>query len=244
VKLRSNPKVRRPASAHGFTLVELLVSMLILTVVSGAVFEQINQMQKKSSSEAMKLDLNQAAREFVDQTVRDLHMSGYPGPSMYTNPQGNSAMVAVGLVSVSSTQIIFEGDVNNDGSVYNVNIQYVANDPADPNCPCIRRSVQNKTQVTDPLNPGIALPYTETTNVFAPGTGAGQAGEDLFAYYDQTGNVVDFSTGSDISTDNGKKNLAAIKTIKINLSLLTTLRDPSNNGQVRNSLSATARLNQ
>jgi prepilin-type N-terminal cleavage/methylation domain-containing protein len=244
VKLRSNPKVRRPASAQGFTLVELLVSLLILTVVAGAVFEQINQMQKKSSSEAIKLDMNQAAREFVDQTVRDLHMSGYPGPSMYTNPQGNSAMVAVGLVSVSPTQIIFEGDVNNDGNVDNVNIQYVANDPADPNCPCIRRSVQNKSQVTDPLNPGIALPYTETTNVFAPGTGAGQAGEDLFAYYDRNGNVVDFSTGSDISTDNGKKNLSAVKTIKINLSLLTTLRDPASNGQVRNSMSATARLNQ
>jgi hypothetical protein len=223
---------------------ELLVSLFILTLVSGAVFEQINQMQKKSSSEAIKLDLNQAAREFVDQTVRDLHMSGYPGPSMYTNPKNNPAMVAAGLVSVSPTQIIFEGDVNNDGNVYNVNIAYVANDPNDPNCPCIRRSVQYKTQVTDALNPGIAVPYTETANVFPPGTGAGQSGEDLFAYYDQNGGVVDLSSGSDISTDAGRKNLAAIKTIKINLSLLTTVRDAASNSQMRNSMSATARLNQ
>ena len=26
----------------------------------------------------MKLDMNQQAREFLDQTVRDLHMAGYP----------------------------------------------------------------------------------------------------------------------------------------------------------------------
>ena len=243
MKRRLNPDVRR-ASAGGFTLMELLVSLFILATVSGAVFEQVNQMQRKSGSEAMKLDLNQSAREFVDQTVRDLHMSGYPGRSMYTNPDNNPGMFAAGLISVSPTQIIFEGDVNNDGNVYNVNILYVANDANDPNCPCIRRSIQNKAKVTDPLHPGIAVPYTETTYVLPPGTGAGQSGEDLFAYYDQNGNAVDLSGGSDISTPGGIANLATIKTVKVNLSLLTTVRDPASNGQIRNSMSATARLNQ
>ena len=68
-------------AARGYTLLEMLISLLILATVTGAVFEQINHMQKKSSSEAMKLDLNQQAREFLDQTVRDLHMAGYPGPA-------------------------------------------------------------------------------------------------------------------------------------------------------------------
>jgi len=62
--------------ARGFTLLELLISLVILAIVSGAVFEQINHMQTRSSSEAMKLDMNQQAREFLDQTVRDLHMAG------------------------------------------------------------------------------------------------------------------------------------------------------------------------
>jgi prepilin-type N-terminal cleavage/methylation domain-containing protein len=240
----SKPDVRRKATARGFTLMELLVSLFILSLVAGAVFEQINQMQKKSSSEAMKLDLNQAAREFVDQTVRDLHVSGYPARSMYTNPDANPAMFAAGLISVSSTQILFEGDVNNDGNVYSVNIQYVSNDPNDPNCPCIRRSVLNKKQVTDQLHPPLAASYTETANVFPPGTGAGQSGEDLFAYYDQNGAPVDLTGGADISSANGIANLAKIKTVKINLSLLSTVRDPANNSTVRNSMSATARLNQ
>jgi prepilin-type N-terminal cleavage/methylation domain-containing protein len=236
-----NPALHRRASA-GFTLLEMLISLFVLAVVSGAVFQQIRQMQQKSGSEAMKLDLNQEAREFLDQTVRDLHMSGYPGASMYSNPQ-DMTKVAAGLVRVSPTQILFEGDVNNDGNVYSVNIQYFANDPNDLNCPCIRRGAMIKApqdSLHQPLNPK----YTETEHVFPPGTGVGQSGEDLFAYYDQNGNQVNVTGGIDISTPAGVNQIATIKTIKVNLSLLTTLRDPATNGLVRTSMSATARLNQ
>src|SRR5579864_1115914 len=112
---KSSAVAQHNSSQSGFTLVELLVSLLILMIVSGAVFEQINRMQKRSASEATKLDQTQQARDFLDQTVRDLHMSGYPSASMYTNPPANSPLVANGLVSVSPTQLVFEGDVNSDG---------------------------------------------------------------------------------------------------------------------------------
>ncbi|HEY7404587.1 MAG TPA: hypothetical protein VIB39_13770 [Candidatus Angelobacter sp.] len=217
--------------------------MCMLLVVTAAVFEQINQMQKKSSSEAMRVDLSQQAREFVDQTVRDLHMSGYPNASMYSNPQDFSK-VAAGLVSVSPTQILFEGDVNNDGNVYSVTIYYVPNDPNDPNCPCIRRSAIVKGP-QDSLHQPLSATYTETDHVFPPGTGAGQSGEDLFAYYDQNGNPVNIGPGVDISTPAGVSTIATIKTVKVNLSLLTNLRDPmTNNGFIRTSISATSRVNQ
>ncbi|HKR96309.1 MAG TPA: competence system putative prepilin ComGE, partial [Candidatus Angelobacter sp.] len=139
---RSN-SVKRTGS-RGYSLLELLVSLLILLTVTAVVFQQIDQMQKKSSSEVMKVDLSQQAREFVNQTVRDLHMAGYPNVTMYSNQQ-DLTKVAAGLVSISPTQILFEGDVNNDGNVYSVDLYYVANDPNDPNCPCIRRSVVQKT---------------------------------------------------------------------------------------------------
>jgi len=135
-----------------------------------------------------------------------------------------------------------EGDVNNDGEVESVDILYVASDPSDPNCPCIRRSAQPKIDANSFSQP-INLFYTETQQVFPPGTGAGQSGEDLFAYYDQNGNPVDLSTGSDISTPQGAANLAKIKTVKINLSLLTSQRDPLTGNFVRTSMSASSRLN-
>ena len=87
----------------GFTLIELLVSLAILITVTGAVFEQINSMQKKSASEAANVYLTQQSRDFLNQTVRDLHMAGYPGPGMYSNAAAHPALVAYGLVRVSPT---------------------------------------------------------------------------------------------------------------------------------------------
>jgi hypothetical protein len=226
-------------AARGFSLMEALLSIFILSVVTGAVFQQINLMQKKSSSEAVKVDMNQQAREFIDQTVHDLHMAGYPSASMYSTPPRPS-MVAAGLVSVSPTQIMLEGDVNNDGIVESVTISYVANDPLDPTCPCVRRSAQQKLDL-DSLNQGINPQYTETQHLFPPGTGAGQSGEDLFAYYDQNGGLVPIGNGVDIKT--GPDTIAKIKTVKINLSMLSQ-PDPENKALLRTSMSATARVNQ
>lgn len=230
----------------GFTLIELLVSLAILVTVTGAVFEQINSMQKKSASEAVNVDLTQQSRDFLNQTVRDLHMAGYPGPGMYSNPI-NLSLVAYGLIRVSPTEILMEGDVNNDGAVESVHITYVASDPNDPNCPCIRRSAQPKIDA-DSFSQLTNLFYTETQQVFPPGTGAGQSGEDLFAYYDQNGNPVPIGSGVDISTpagpttQSGQALISSIKTVKINLSLLTNQRDPLTGNFVRTSMSASSRL--
>jgi prepilin-type N-terminal cleavage/methylation domain-containing protein len=238
---RANRTVAAKGRSRGYTLLELLIVLVILVTVTGAVFEQINGMQKKAGSEAMKLDMNQQAREFLDQTVRDLHMAGYPGASMYSNPLLHPSQVAAGLVRVSPTEILLEGDVNNDGNVYSVDIAYVANDPNDPNCPCIRRSAQAKVDAdsfSQPSNPN----YTETQRVFPPGAGAGLSGEDLFAYYDQNGNAINIGTGVDLHT--APDTIASIKTVKINLSLLTNQRDPASGGFISTSMSATSRLNQ
>lgn len=246
--MASSPRLLSKASAKnrstaGFTLIEMLVSLAILVTITGAVFEQINSMQKKSASAAVNVDLNQQARDFMSQTVRDLHMAGYPTASMYSvDPLARPSMVANRLVRVSSTEILLEGDVNNDGAVESVDISYVASDPNDPTCPCIRRSAQPKIDA-DSLNQPTNVLYTETQQVFPPGTQPGQSGEDLFAYYDQNGNTVDLSTGSDLSTPQGAANLAKIKTVKINLSLLTNQRDPLTGNFVRTSMSASSRLN-
>jgi hypothetical protein len=164
-------------------------------------------------------------------------MAGYPGPGMYSNAAAHPSLVAYGLIRVSPTEILMEGDVNNDGAVESVDITYVASDPNDPNCPCIRRSAQPKIDA-DSFSQPINLLYTETQQVFPPGTGAGQSGEDLFAYYDQNGNVVPVGAGiADPAI------ITSIKTVKINLSLLTNQRDPVTGNFLRTSMSASARLN-
>jgi hypothetical protein len=57
------------------------------------------------------------------------------------------------------------------------------------------------------------------------------------------GNPVDVTGGVDISTADGQTTIASIRTVKVNLSLVTSLRDPASGGLMRTSMSATARLN-
>lgn len=227
-------------AAKGFTLLEMLISMSILVVITGAVFEQIMVMQKSAAGTGAKVDSDQQARAFVDQMVRDLHMAGYPTMSMYSSDKldNTSPMVAAGVVSVSPTQIILEGDVNSDGFVESVNVGYVGNPPGDPSCPCIRRSAVQKI-TGSPLAQPVSANYTETGGVVPPGLGPGQAGADLFTFYDQNGNQVDVSDNPDINSNPTK--LGSLATVKINLSLFT---DAGAGQTARTSLSATARLNQ
>lgn len=239
---------RRPLHAsdqhRGFTLPELLVSSLVLLVVTGAVFEQIAHMQKRSNAESLKMDMSRQAREFADQTVRDLHAAGYPPASMYGNlPDNTDSRVAAGLVSVSPTQILMEGDINGDGIVYSVTIAYIASDPNDPACPCLRRMAAPKIPGS-PLAQNTTSVYTEAVNVLPPGTGAGASGQDLFDFYDQNGNQINITNVMDISSAAGQATIATIKTVKINLSLQADLRSVASNGVVGTSISAIARIGQ
>ena len=165
----------------GFSLVELMFSMFILVLVISVAFDQIMQLQKKAASESSRLDMSQEAREFIDQTVHDLHLAGYPNASMFAAAIPlTDRRVAAGIVNVSATQLVFEGDINNDGQVYSVQLVYVPSDPADPNCPCIRRHVAAKLQGIAPSDQPISTNYVETEHVMPPGQGNGQSGEDLF----------------------------------------------------------------
>jgi type II secretory pathway pseudopilin PulG len=230
----------RRARVRGFTLMEAMVGLLILTLITAAIFALLNRVQVASASESNKLDLAQEAREFADQMVRDVHMAGYPKSTMYSPALTNSShLVAAGLVRVSPTEILLEGDVETSGIVESVDIQYVAQDPADANCPCIRRSEAAKADA-DPLAQPPAPPsFTEVDHVLPPA----QAGENLFTFFDKNGNQIPVAGGVDISTAGGQSTIARIQTVKINLNLFSPAVDKASNKAQRISLSVTGHLN-
>jgi prepilin-type N-terminal cleavage/methylation domain-containing protein len=231
----------RRSGERGFSLMEMLISMSILVLVISLAFDQITQLQKKTAAEASRVDMSQSAREFIDQTVRDLHLAGYPSAGMFAttaSPSINDSRVAAGIVSVSPTQLVFEGDVNNDGQVYSVNISYLNALPGNPNCPCIHRSALPKI-AGSPLQQNVSLNFVETDHVMPPGAGPGKSGQDLFEFYDQNGNQIDASAGLDIGTS--PLIIANIKTVKVNLTLTNGV-DATGNA-VGTSLSSTVRLN-
>src|SRR3954468_9488376 len=102
----------------GFSLLEMLIVLAILSLVMGVTMTAINDVQKRSRLEEAKVDLNQESREFVEQIVRDLHGAGFPTTSMYQAPPAapvvNSSHIAAGLVAATTTSIWFEGDMDHD----------------------------------------------------------------------------------------------------------------------------------
>jgi prepilin-type N-terminal cleavage/methylation domain-containing protein len=214
---------------HGFTLLELMISLLILGLITGAVFSQMGVAQQRQSTESVKLDDFQEARDFVDQFFRDINEIGYPNVRMtdttsliwspaltqqtartWASLFINDNRFAIGLVKIDVNAIQFEADTNGDGNVQSVS--YMINGSGTCTL-CLQRSQVAKV-IGDPLSPLIQVPNwgTEVNDVVS---------SPIFKYFDYNGNQI---TGLplDISTQAGAQTLASIRTIQLSL----TIRNP------------------
>lgn len=194
----------------GFTLIELMLSLLILGVLMGAVFRQMDTAQQRMSTEAIKLDDFQQARDFVDQFFRDINQIGDPNTRMFdltggfapVSPLINDNRLAAGLSYIDANEIHFEGSVNGIGTVQSV--IYKINGSGTCGL-CMQRSQVDKI-VGNPVT-GQAAPNwgTEVNDVIVT---------PIFQYYQTDGTLV-ATLPADL---NGNPNLIAnIKTIKISL---------------------------
>src|SRR6266849_5713 len=183
----------RPSQA-GFSLLELVIVVAILTIVMAAVFNGVNLVTQRSQAEQVKVDLVQEGREFVDEFERDLHQAGYPNCRMvatagatncdyFTNTNvAYNSKVAAGLVYVSSTKIILDGDGGVDSVQYRL-VDSAGNYPPSGTCPCtIQRSQVTKdvTNSTAPLSqtPSFSQELQNVVNSGQP-TGTAQYGGGL-----------------------------------------------------------------
>lgn len=171
MKLLSNSPHGACSSARGFSLLELCVASAVLLVVVGGAMNYIAVATQRSKVEQTKVDLSQEGREFVDEFERDFHQAGYPGCAAFNNfgvnncattANYNNANFAAGLISVSNTNVIFEGDVDGDGVIESVQYRLVdaaGNYPPSTTCPCTlqRSQVPKVTGLTAPT-------YTQATN--------------------------------------------------------------------------------
>jgi len=172
---------KRRGREQGFTMIELIVSVAILTLVVGVVVDGLTKLMQRNTVETTKVDLTQESREFMDQIVNDIHQAGYPSLHTFdpaTKPLGyNDPGVATpGLVNATPSSLQFEGDVDGTGTVSEVFIQL---SPLNGPCPCIIQ----RGAISKALWQGGALPsyYTEVTNV---------NNTNIFQGYDNGGNNV------------------------------------------------------
>jgi hypothetical protein len=192
----------------------MLLSMLILTLTIGVVFEQLSASQYRTANEQAKLDDFQQVRDFVDQFFRDINQIGNPNSRIFdlsggtwspalASPLVNDSRFAIGLVKIDNNGIQFEASVNGISTVQS--IQYVVNGSG--NCSlCLQRSQADKV---------TGSPFTgQSTNW---GTEVNDlVSNPIFKYYDTTGTQIT-SLPVDITTTAGANTIATVKTIQINL---------------------------
>lgn len=212
---------------QGFTLLELMIVLLILSLVVGAVFSQLNLAQQRLSTEEVRLDDFQQARDFVDQFFRDINEIGTPNTQLFDTTQTfspvlttqstytyassyiNDSRFAVGLTKIDSNEIHFEGSMSGDGTVQS--IIYMLNGSGTCSL-CMQRSQVNKVN-GDPLTGQGTNWGTEVNDIISSA---------VFTFYQYDGTQVT-SLPVDYTTLAGAQTLANIKTIQINL----TIRNPN-----------------
>lgn len=219
----------------GMSLIEVMVVLLITTVITGAVFSQIVNVQHRASSEQVKLDLFQEARDFVDQMSRDLRQIGYPSPKNFAAGQlasgANDSNGAVGLVKVGVDELRFEGDVNGDGTVESLRYELVT---TGDNCPCLRRSEIPKITANPLTGQGTPSWYTEVQHVQN-----GTSTNPIFFAYTHGGTPVSLPVDFNSNADT----IASIDTIKIVITTQAKNPDPQTGARPSTTLVSTVRLN-
>src|SRR6266851_5727706 len=127
---------------RGFSFVEMMVVVAIMTIVIAVLTDGMIQIQDKSANDVSKVGAAQESRQFMDQILRDLRQCGFPSPAMFdpataalypNNIANGNGTNTNGLINFSSSAIQFEGDIDGSG-VSEIYIQAV---PATGNCPCI-----------------------------------------------------------------------------------------------------------
>lgn len=224
------PATKTPVS--GFSLIELMIVLIVLLVITGAIFQVIKLSTERSVTEQTKVDMFQEAREFMDQMSRDLRQAGYPSPrnmdpSLLTqNPIMNDHQAAAGLVKVDIGDLWFEGDVDGSGTVSVV--QYHL-DNVGTNCPCLKRSQLPKIDAS-PLNQStptyqVEVQGVQNTSIFAAFNSGATVGMPV---------TVATSTGTV---------MAAVDTVQATLTLQAATIDPQTHQRPVTTLTTTVRLN-
>ena len=163
----------------GFTLIEVMVSVAIFVVISGAIFGLLGSSQKQFRTESQLLGSFQEARLGLDQIVRDANDAGYPPQNHFsTLPTADkytkspvawspsypvtACLIGTGgggtCITPGDFDVIFEGDVDGSGVKW---IRYQLQRTT------LYRGVTPKVAGADPVTAtnaaGVMLPYV--TNV-------------------------------------------------------------------------------
>jgi len=243
---------RPNTDSRGFSLIEMLIAVAIVSAVLAIVMRGIMQMQQRSKTESTKVDVSQQTRDFIDQMVRDIHNVGYPPPLVINGAPAcagapGSVSISCGVISYAPTQIIYEADFDGSGTVYRVWVQLQAG--AGGTCPCtLQRGALKKS---DALAGGGPTYFTEVNGVLNSGNGSGAAtytvslpGPGSYSAYG-TADVFDAydGNGAAIGTCSTIAACSSIRSVQITANVAPNYADATTKAYQVLSITSKARLN-
>jgi len=211
-----------------------MIAVILLLIITGAVFQVLSLATQRSSTEQTKLDMFQEAREFMDQMSRDLRLAGYPNarnfaPSVLLEPPATDKRVAVGIVKIAKDELWFEAAV--DGQKTVSVIHYYLDPSTANNCPCLKRSQLNKKDGNPFTGQDDPVYETEVQGVTNPTNAV------FTAYSSAVLQALPLDFNGNAAT------ISSLDTIQAVVSLQAATVDPKTHTKPTTSLVTTVRLN-
>jgi len=232
------------ARQAGFSVLELLLSLSLFIIISGAALSLLNAAQKRFQTEGQLLSSFQEGRLALDMIVRDINDSGYPAanqfgvapavtnyavtPVAWSPVSANACAVSV-CASPGNFDLILEELDNTSNTMKWIHYQLVGTT-------LFRGTVVKGGAGTDPFTAttaaGVMFPYATNVmnntpaqialiNAAYPGTFPGGAPLPIFTYYCDTPNGPTLCTGAGAAY-----NLANnIREVEVTLIVLTQQPD-------------------
>ena len=91
----------------GFTAVELLISLAILSMTLGSIYSLYTSFIRMCTKEGVKINVQQSVRSSLDMMIRDIRLAGL-------DPEGTGDF---GIVAVTPQRIQFTADRDKDGEL-------------------------------------------------------------------------------------------------------------------------------
>jgi len=263
----------RRRAAGGFSLLELLVVVAVLTAVLGVVFSAVTRLQKSYRTEESKVDATQVARTFLDTMARELRQAGFPSRRLYApgvlgTPGVNDYRCAAGLVRISASELWFEADLEGDGQVESVRYTLTDSNGAAvtsaSTCPCTLWRSQVVKVTGTPASQAVNYNSSVERVINSAGVGAGGAAlaltgsarfgagtvayDELYAAYKAAPLFAAFDQSGTALTlpvdlSTTPDVLARVRSVSMTFNLLASAPDLQTGLTPALSMSSTARLN-
>ena len=109
---------------RGFSTPDMLIAMAIFTTIAGGVMTAVSNTYRSYAKEHASSDVQWQGRAAMDLMVRELRLAGYPAKNTFVFTAAllptNSNLVATTFVTATATQVVFEADIDGNGTVERV----------------------------------------------------------------------------------------------------------------------------